>query len=55
MTAADRERWSLSGKIAEAIWETNAPGQPLDPQFYWMMRASIYGSDMPTGTADDQP
>lgn len=53
VTDADRERWELSGKIAEALWEANAPDEPMDPQFYWTMQRTVYASDVPTGSPDD--
>jgi hypothetical protein len=52
-TDADRKRWDISGKVAEAIFHDNAPGEPLDPVFYWHMQRTVYGSDIPTGTPGD--
>jgi hypothetical protein len=53
VTRADRERWELAGKIAEAVWEANAPGERLDPSFYWQMQRTVYSSDIPTGSPAD--
>ncbi len=54
VTDADRERWDLSGKVAEAIWNDNAPGERLDPVFYWHMQRTVYKSDIPTSATGDR-
>ena len=48
VTEADRERWELAGKIAEKLWEENAPGVQLDNARWWFTVRSIYRSDIPT-------
>ena len=53
VTEDERAGWDLCGRIAEALWEANAPGQPLDPSFYWHMQRTAYESEHPTGSPDD--
>lgn len=48
VTHADRERWALSGDIAEALWELYEEG-PLDREWLWQMQRSIYRQEIPTG------
>jgi hypothetical protein len=33
VTEDDRARWDIAGKLAQAMWEANAPGAPLDNAF----------------------
>lgn len=50
VTEADRDRWKVSGDIAEALWELHED-TPLDPTWYWQMQRSIYRQEIPTGPA----
>ena len=53
VTVEDRERWTLAGRIAEALWEALEPNQPLDNAWFWQMQRAAYHSDIPTGTPEE--
>lgn len=52
ITEADRERWSLSGQIAERMWELYEDA-PTDPEWVFQMQRFIYAqNDIPTGSGE---
>jgi hypothetical protein len=54
-TPEERERFELSHAVAEAISAANEPDGRPNPLFVLHMRETIYFSDIPTGTPEDEP
>ena len=53
-TPDERDRFELSHALAEAISAENEPDGPPNSLFVLHMRETIFFSDVPTGTPEDQ-
>ena len=53
-TDEERRRWDVCVEGAVAYSELCEPGGVADSQFVWYFTRSIYKSDIPTGTPDDE-